>query len=150
MKRLIVPIILPLVVAWARHHERRILRRGAPLDAAGLDAARRAGVQEGSRVRTLAVDCVPPRLPRWLRRFAGSVRWGPATTAGMALGHGVFLRTDQLERPGLLLHELAHVAQYERLGFRVFLRMYLEECLTAGYPLGALESEARRIECELP
>jgi hypothetical protein len=45
----------------------------------------------------------------------------------------------------LLLHELAHVAQYERLGMRRFLRQYLHECLTEGYPLGELEAEARDV-----
>ena len=47
----------------------------------------------------------------------------------------------------LLAHELAHVAQYERLGgFREFLKQYLEECINPGYPLGDLELEAEQAE----
>lgn len=148
MKRLLVALILPAVCAWGRRHERDILRRGQPLDAAGMAAAKRAGVKHPERVRTLTVDCVPPALPRPLRHLASRLRWGPTATAGMALGHGIFIRRDQAQRPGLLLHELAHIAQYERLGFRPFLRAYLKECLTSGYPLGPLESEARRVECD--
>lgn len=144
--RLIVALILPVVVRWARWQERRILRLGKPLDAAAAEAARRAGVRHPERVRTLCVDSVPPALPRLLRRWAERLRWGPSAVAGMALGYGIFLRADQLHRADLLLHELAHTAQYERLGFRPFLRAYLHECLTSGYPLGALESEARRIQ----
>jgi hypothetical protein len=60
----------------------------------------------------------------------------------MALGHGIFVRADQYERRDLLIHELVHTAQYERLGFRRFLRQYLRECFSEGYPCGALETEA--------
>ncbi len=66
----------------------------------------------------------------------------------MALGYGIYLRADQVGRRDLLLHELAHTAQYERLGFRPFLRAYLYECLMAGYPLGALETEAREVAAD--
>ena len=46
-----------------------------------------------------------------------------------------------------VIHELAHVAQYERLGgFREFLKQYLEECINPGYPLGDLELEAKQAE----
>ena len=70
-------------------------------------------------------------------------------TIGMALGYGIFLHADYASDRALLLHELAHVAQYERLGRRGFLRQYLHECLTQGYPLGALEAEARALSDEL-
>jgi len=43
----------------------------------------------------------------------------------------------------LVVHELAHTAQRERLG-RVlpFLQQYLRECVTLGYPAAPLEQEA--------
>jgi hypothetical protein len=47
----------------------------------------------------------------------------------------------------LVVHELAHTAQYERLGgFHPFLSAYLGECLTVGYPNGPLEQEAKEWE----
>lgn len=47
----------------------------------------------------------------------------------------------------LLIHELAHVVQYERLGgFHAFLGAYLQECINPGYPLGPLEQEAKAAE----
>jgi len=50
----------------------------------------------------------------------------------------------------LVVHELAHTWQYERLGgLRPFLKQYLYECLVApGYPFGHLEQEAKSIEEE--
>ena len=143
--RVFAKAILPIVCAWAKKHERVILHRGTPLTEQELSDARRVGVQHPERVRILKVNSVPPRLPARIRLMAERLAWGPAITAGMALGYGIFLRADQGERRDLLIHELAHTAQYERLGFRRFLEQYLHECLTTGYPSGALEAEAQRI-----
>ncbi|MGI8436238.1 MAG: hypothetical protein ACR2NX_04960 [Chthoniobacterales bacterium] len=145
MKRALVWLILPVVCAWARRQEAMILREGEPLTVEGWENALRVGLRHPERVRTLVVERVPPRFPPWLRMSVNWLGWGPETTAGMALGYGIFLRADQAQRCDLLSHELVHTAQYERLGFRPFLRDYLCECLTAGYPRGELESEARRI-----
>lgn len=68
-----------------------------------------------------------------------------AGTIGMALGYGIYLQRAYAGDRALLLHELAHVAQYERLGRRRFLRRYLRECLTHGYPFSELEAEARAV-----
>lgn len=149
MKRVIAAVLLPVICRWARRGEARILARGEPLTEQALDDARRIGVRHPERVRTLVVHSVPPRLPPLLRKIAERFRWGPAATAGMALGYGIFVRANQRHSRSLLLHELAHTAQYERLGFRPFLREYLRQCLTAGYPLGALEIEAQRIAHKL-
>jgi hypothetical protein len=42
----------------------------------------------------------------------------------------------------MVVHELGHTAQYERLGgFEPFLRQYLFECITIGYPEAPMEQE---------
>ncbi len=57
--------------------------------------------------------------------------------------HGIFIRSDCLRDRALIVHELAHTAQYERLGgILPFLRKYLFECLTTGYSEAPLEQEA--------
>lgn len=80
---------------------------------------------------------------------------------GYSVGHCVHLQTTLQQklvssailtspRKASLAHELAHVAQYERLGgFYGFLKQYLEECINPGYPLGALEQEAKQAESSL-
>ncbi len=93
----------------------------------------------------MIVRSVPPRLPLFLRTLAQRFAWGPATVAGMALGYGIFVRSEERGNRRLLIHELAHCAQYEQLGFRPFLEQYIRECLTAGYPCGRLETEAKQI-----
>ena len=148
--RVLSSLLLPLVYAWAKRHERDILKHGSRLSMQQLEDAARVGVQEPDRVRLSFVATVPPRLPRFLRKLAARFGLGPATTAGMALGHGIFVRTDQADRRDLLVHELVHTAQYERLGYRRFLQQYLRECLADGYPCGKLEAEATRLASEPP
>ncbi|MEP6956338.1 MAG: hypothetical protein ABI883_05885, partial [Chthoniobacterales bacterium] len=63
--------------------------------------------------------------------------------------YGIYLRADHSGNRALLMHELVHTVQYERLGgVRPFLAQYLRECLTVGYPLGDLETEAARVAAE--
>jgi hypothetical protein len=134
---------------WVRRQEKMILRKGAPLDDAQIADARRIGVVYPERVRTLVVKTIPPRLSRPIAALAARLGLAPSSTIGMALGYGIFLRADFAASRALLLHELAHTAQYERLGFRPFLAQYLHECLAGGYPNGALEREAQRLATEV-
>lgn len=148
MSRLLARAVLPVVSAWVRRHERRILATGWPLSQEQIAAARRVGVSQPDRVRTLVVDVVPPRLPKVLRRIATTLGLGPETTVGIALGYGIYLRRGAHDSRALLVHELAHVAQHERLGFRPFLEQYVRQCLSCGYPSGELEREAQRVAAE--
>jgi hypothetical protein len=65
-------------------------------------------------------------------------------THGLTFRYGIFIRADCWNQRPLVIHELVHTAQYERLGgFEGFLRPYLLECITPpGYPYGPMEQEA--------
>ena len=146
--RSLIWFLVPIVCAWVRGHERRILRDGRVLDPTQIAAARRIGVLHPERVRVAVVDEIPPRLTGLLAPLAARFGVVPSATIGMALGYGIFIRSDFARSRALLLHELAHTAQYERLGLRGFLAQYLHECLRCGYPGGALEQEAQRRAAE--
>jgi len=63
-------------------------------------------------------------------------------TRGLTLRYGIFIRSDCRSDQTMIIHELGHTAQYERLGgFEPFLRRYIFECLTIGYPEAPLEQE---------
>ncbi|HWQ92719.1 MAG TPA: hypothetical protein VN673_13675 [Clostridia bacterium] len=141
-----VELLLPFACAWARHQESVILRTGVPLSDRERTVAQRMGISHWDRVRLLAVDRVPP-LNRWLRQIGLQIGVVSPDTAGMTLRYGIFIRADCWGDWRLVIHELAHVVQYERLGgFRAFLRDYLGECVNPGYPLGPLEREAKQAE----
>ena len=64
-------------------------------------------------------------------------------TAGLTLGHGIFVRQDCSGNTKLLAHELKHVDQYERHGtISAFLERYLLEYSEFGYLDSPLEREA--------
>jgi hypothetical protein len=136
-------VLLPLACDWAVAQEQRILATGEPLtDEQALDA-RRIGVAHPERVRTLHVSGVPVPEHALLRAAAQATGLISPLTGGMALRYGIFIREDCRGDRALLLHELAHTMQYERLGgFESFLRQYLTECVSVGYPAAPLEQEA--------
>ena len=104
--------------------------------------ARALGVREPGRVRVAATPAIPANLPLALRWLTFAVERGLRDAVGIALGHGLYVRRDFAGDRALLVHELGHVAQYERLGRTEFLTRYIAEFLQRGYPNGALEPEA--------
>jgi len=135
--------LLPLAAKWATAVEKRILREGVPLSEQGLADARTLGVRKPERVRLLALPCVPTPADLILKTAVAAIQFLTPATRGLALRYGIFVRSDCWGERRLIAHELVHTAQYERLGgIRPFLRQYLTECLTIGYPAGPMEQEA--------
>lgn len=119
------------------------MREGVSLSEVQLADANALGVQAPHRVRLLRIDAIPQPTNPILKAAAeaiGSVTHAPR---GLTLRYGIFVRTDCWRHRWLLAHELMHTAQYERLGgFVPFLRKYLFECASTGYPEAPLEQEA--------
>ncbi len=115
-------IVLPMAVKWVEDRQRFIFQHGQKLSSAEQDDAHLAGVQQ------YANDMVQLVTPQ---------------TAGLTLCHGIFIRLDCQGDRRLLVHEFVHTSQYERLGsIEAFLRQYLHECITFGYPQAPMEQEA--------
>ena len=135
--------LLPLAAKWATAVEKRILREGVPLSEQEIADARAVGVREPERVRLLALARVPMPGDLTLRTAAAAIQFLTPATCGLTLRYGIFVRSDCWGDRRLVAHELAHAAQYERLGgIELFLRQYLSECLTIGYPDAPMEQEA--------
>jgi|SRR6266849_10818738 len=138
--------LLPLAVEWVAEQERRILREGVSLSKDELAHARIIGVREPARVRLLQVATIPrPSDPR-LASACDAIDFLTPQTRGLTLQYGIFIRSDCWGERSLVVHELVHVAQYERLGgIAPFLRRYLFESLTSGYSASAMEQEANEV-----
>src|SRR5438105_2997855 len=143
-------LLLPLACQWAVEQEQRILANGELLTAAQLEDARLVGVSHPERVRLLYVPAIPiPEYPT-LRAAAQAIQFITALTRGLTLRYGIFIRSDCRGERALVVHELAHTAQYERLGgFEPFLHQYLSEYVTIGYPEAPIEQEAIEIAARL-
>jgi len=135
--------LLPLAVQWAAEEEKRILREGVRLAEDEVVDAVALGIRNPRRIRLLRVDEIPEPQHPVLKAAAGAIRFPHPAPQGLALRHGIFIRSDCWRDRPLIVHELAHTAQYERLGgILPFLRKYLFECLTIGYSQAPLEQEA--------
>jgi hypothetical protein len=142
--------LLPLATRWAEAQERVVLREGVPLTPAQAADAARIGVVHPEQVRVLVVEEMPSPDDPALKLAAKVTGLASSLSIGLTFRYGIYIRSDCWDDRQFLMHELAHTAQYERLGgIDPFLKQYLHECLTSGYPNGPLEQEARRIEREI-
>jgi hypothetical protein len=140
-------MLLPLACQWAEEQEHNILREGVALTISQIAEARTIGVQQPERVRLRVVEEIPRPDSTILRAAAEQTGLLSPFTVGLTLRYGIFIHADHWGERRLVVHELAHTAQYERLGgFHPFLSAYLGECLTVGYPNGPLEQEAKEWE----
>ncbi len=143
-------VLLPLACSWAEEQERLILAGGVPLSTAQMTDAKRIGIFRPEQVRLQVVEEIPMPDHPALKQAAQLTGLISPLTVGLTLRYGIFIRSDCWGERRIVVHELVHTAQYERLGgFAPFLRQYLQECLKVGYPAAPLEQEAKRIEREI-
>jgi len=146
----LLPLALPFICRWAAHQEAIALRDGIPLSPEEHIDAERIGVIAVDRVRLLRVDAMPTLSNPLLVRASQLVNLDPSTTIAISLGHSILIQSNFWKTRRLVVHELVHTHQFERMaGFKPFLRAYLSECLTTGYPDAPLEQEALRVEREI-
>ncbi|MEN6308861.1 MAG: hypothetical protein ABFD91_14025 [Anaerohalosphaeraceae bacterium] len=136
-------LLLPLVSTWAEQQEEIILRNGEPLNDAQLQDAHALNIRYPEKIRLLSVNNIPQPDNPILKAAADMTQLISPSTIGLTLRYGIFIHSDCWGQRRLVVHELVHTSQYERLGgFFSFLRQYLFECLTIGYPEAPLEQEA--------
>jgi hypothetical protein len=83
--------MLPRAIAWAEEQEAFIAQQGTPLNEAGVELARRAGVRQPERIRLLPVESVPLPEEEDLKRAALDFGLITKDTSGMTVGYGIFL-----------------------------------------------------------
>ena len=138
--------ILPLACKWARSQERLILRKGKPLPPELVIDADKVGVIHPDKVRVLVVKRIPGPKHPLLKAACIQTNFLPPDTDGLTLRYGVYVRDNCADNRSLYIHELAHVAQYERLGgIQQFLQKYLSEIAAVGYSSAPMEQSAIKI-----
>jgi hypothetical protein len=109
-------MLLPRACAWAAEQERAIIQSGVPLSESQLADARQVGVAQPERVRLVRVSQIPTPIHPALAAAAGATNLITPLTQGLTLRYGIFVRADCREQRPLVVHELVHTSQYERLG----------------------------------
>jgi hypothetical protein len=108
-----------------------------------MDDARRVGVIHPEKVRIFKVPQIPlPKHPV-LKAAAEETQLITPTTVGLTVRYGIFIHSDFSDDRYLMVHELVHTSQYEKLGgFLPFFRKYLLQLINIGYPEAPMEQEA--------
>ena len=143
-------VLLPLACEWAEAKEQVVLKHGVPLSESQMKDAKRVGIVHPEKVRIYAVSQIPiPKHPV-LKAAAEATNLISSNTAGITFRYGIFILSVYSDDRCLIVHELVHTSQYEKLGgFFQFLQKYLMECVTIGYPEAPMEQEAIRIAEEI-
>ena len=139
-------LILPLASEWAEAKEKVVLKNGDPLSNLQIEDAKRVGVIHPEKVRIFKVPQIPfPKHPV-LKSAVEATQLITPSTVGLTLRYGIFIHSDFSDDRCLIVHELVHTSQYEKLGgFLPFLRKYLLQLINIGYPDAPLEQEAVKI-----
>lgn len=137
--------LIPKAIVWAEQQEQAIIKNGIPLSAVQLQDAKQIPLLHPENVRLLCVSTIPlPNDPE-LRFAAQAIKLINPTTGGVCLRYGILIRSADSNNRELIVHELIHTSQYERLGgHQQFLTQYLTECLQYQYPANPLEQEAMK------
>jgi len=137
---------LPLACEWAEAKEKVVLEHGALLSGSQIEDAKRVGVVHPEKVKIYTVPQIPMPKHPILKAAAEETQLITPDTEGLTLRYGIFIHSNFSDNRGLVVHELVHTSQYEKLGgFLPFLRKYLMECITIGYPEAPMEQEAIRM-----
>ena len=138
--------IVSLACEWAETQESLILQSGSPLSQQLLLDAEKIGVVHADNVKVLIVPAIPRPGHPLLKEACNQTNFLSSDTAGLTLRYGIYVRSDCANNRSLYVHELVHVAQYERFGgIQQFLQKYLLEVVTTGYPSMSMEQEAINI-----
>ena len=135
--------LLLLACEWAKEQEINILDKGQLLSEQQINDAKLIPVSIPEKVRLLKVRQIPLPMDPQLRLAAQTTGLITKDIVGLTLRYGVFIRVDFWGDRKVIVHELAHVAQYEKLGgIYQFLEKYLHECVDIGYRNAPMEQEA--------
>lgn len=138
--------LLPLASLWVEEQEKFILENGHPLDKNILKDSGLLRIERIEEVRILAVEEIPLPANEILREAIVRIGFIGMGTIGIAFRYGIYVQKAHKNDAKLIVHELTHTMQYERLGgVYSFLQQYVQECITLGYPNGPLEQEAINI-----
>jgi len=136
--------LTPLAIQWAAEEEAIALKHGEPLNESELGYAKKIGIQFPEQVRLLKVADMPSPKNPILKKAADEMGNQLSNAHGLTLNKAIFIKQNYWRNLRLIVHELAHTAQYERNGGLSLLNQFIIEY--PDYPHGSLEREAIAIE----
>ncbi len=113
-----LPELFPPTLQWVKDLEAKAVTFGKSIPMPYHHYANSVGVSHPDEIRIFPVPSIPlPSHPR-VAELAKGLGLITGATQGMTAGYGILLRNDCEGDLRLLVHELVHVGQYERLGLQ--------------------------------
>lgn len=135
--------LIPMASEWVEAQETMILANGVPLTEKQRSIASKIGIKNTDKIRLLQVKSIPEPENFILNEASKAIGFISCNTLGITYRYGIYIRHDYWENESLIIHELTHTLQYERLGGIIdFLNQYIKECIYYGYNNSPLEKEA--------
>ncbi len=142
--------LIPSASKWILEQEHYILENGQALSEDQKIDGHLVGVTDPSKLRVMEFVNMPYPEELELQWAAEAIGLVTSQSRGTSYRYGIAVRRGWVDSRSLLIHEMTHTAQYERLGgIENFLSRYIHECDTVGYLNSPLEKEARRMEKKL-
>ena len=142
--------LIPKASKWVEKQEAIILANGVPLIEKQISIASKIGIKNIDKIRLLQVELIPEPDDFILLESSKAIRLISDNTLGITYRYGIYIRHDFWNNESLIIHELTHTLQYERLGgIANFLNQYIKECIYYGYDKSPLEIEAITMETKL-
>ena len=142
--------LIPEATKWVEKQESFILSNGVPLTEKQSRIASKIGIKNIDKIRLLQVESIPEPEDSVLNEASKAIGFISGNTLGITYRYGIYIRQDFWNNESLIIHELTHTLQYERLGgIADFLNQYIKECIYYGYDKSPLEIEAKTIEAKL-
>lgn len=139
-----------MAASWVEKQEAYILANGIPLNEKQRLIASKMGIKHIDKIKIMQVESIPEPEDSILKEKNKILGFFSSNTLGITYRYGIYIRNDFWEDESLLIHELTHTLQYERLGGIVdFLNQYIKECIYFGYDKSPLEIEARTMETKV-
>ena len=135
--------ILSQAQLWVKQQEEKFSHSGRQLSIQEFFMAKAMGVQYPEQVRVVVIADFPIPTQQPLLNEYKNIGFTSPEVGGQAFGYTILIKPRYAGKDWLLLHELVHVAQFERIGIKRFVARYLTELKTLGYRDSLIEIEAR-------
>jgi hypothetical protein len=138
--------LIPIASQWVAVQEEFILSNGVQLTEKQMQIASKIGIKNIDKIRLLKVESIPEPGDSILNEASKGIGLISFNTIGITFRYGIYIRQDYWDNDSLIIHELVHTLQYERLGgIANFLNQYIKECVYYSYNNSPLEKEAVEI-----
>jgi hypothetical protein len=137
-----LPELFPHIEAWVRSLQRKAVTFGQRSPPLYRPFAEAAEVRNPERIYILAVEAIPRPDHQRIAELAEQIGLLTDATGAITAGYGILVRSDCIGDLKLIVHEIVHVEQYERLGVSDFLLQYIQQLNEYGYKKAPLEIEA--------